>query len=503
VTDYSPFGVTFDGRTMQGDGYRYSFQGQEHDDEVKGEGNSVNYKFRMHDPRVGRFFAVDPLATKYPYNSTYACSENRLIDCVELEGAEAMNVHIKEILNEDGNLTCVVFCDFYKNQLFKGDNGIATYFHRLDGTMKIKYTPDLNIIGHLKKPNNSLKKGVNTKERNWYQTGGDGPIGALFGKKIANWLRGIDSKLESNHDAVNQGGGGGNINQDLAVGGGMISIIAAPITAGGSTFGWFATSIGVANSFDDVFTDINSNSGLMQLAPEYEEQIKFGKFVGYIITMTNSTFSVIKKDNCTINSISIFNDLNSTRTYIKEHIEKMESPSSNSKAKINLNSPICFVAGTLITMKDGSLKPIEIVRIGDTVLTYNEKRFIIEPNVVHKIDSPIHINYVSIKVLKNKDSIININTHDHPYYVIGKGWSSYNTELTERRYNLTVAQLEIGDNVIVYEKGELIEGIIISLAEIIKEQISYNLTSVENNHNFFANGILVHNKENSSSHENN
>ncbi|RFC54967.1 hypothetical protein [Brumimicrobium aurantiacum] len=47
-------------------GYRYGFQGQGMDDEVKGKGNSVNYKHRMHDPRVGRFFAVDPLADKYP-----------------------------------------------------------------------------------------------------------------------------------------------------------------------------------------------------------------------------------------------------------------------------------------------------------------------------------------------------------------------------------------------------------------------------------------------------
>ena len=40
--------------------YRYGFQGQEKDDEIKGEGNSLNYTFRMHDPRVGRFFATDP-----------------------------------------------------------------------------------------------------------------------------------------------------------------------------------------------------------------------------------------------------------------------------------------------------------------------------------------------------------------------------------------------------------------------------------------------------------
>ncbi|GGD34343.1 hypothetical protein [Flavobacterium orientale] len=68
--------------------YRYGFQGQEKDDEVKGEGNSLNYTFRMHDPRVGRFFAVDPLAPKYPFYSPYQFSGNRVIDMVELEGLE-------------------------------------------------------------------------------------------------------------------------------------------------------------------------------------------------------------------------------------------------------------------------------------------------------------------------------------------------------------------------------------------------------------------------------
>jgi hypothetical protein len=68
--------------------YKYGFQNQEKDDEIKGEGNSINYTFRMHDPRVGRFFAVDPLFKEYAYNSPYAFSENRLIDSGELEGLE-------------------------------------------------------------------------------------------------------------------------------------------------------------------------------------------------------------------------------------------------------------------------------------------------------------------------------------------------------------------------------------------------------------------------------
>jgi RHS repeat-associated protein len=72
-----------------GDDYRYGFQGQEDDSEIKGEGNSTNYKYRMHDPRIGRFFAIDPLADKYPHNSPYAFSENKVIAWGELEGLEA------------------------------------------------------------------------------------------------------------------------------------------------------------------------------------------------------------------------------------------------------------------------------------------------------------------------------------------------------------------------------------------------------------------------------
>ncbi len=46
------------------------------------------YKWRQYMPDVGRFFNVDPLAEKYTHNSTYAFSENRVIDGRELEGLE-------------------------------------------------------------------------------------------------------------------------------------------------------------------------------------------------------------------------------------------------------------------------------------------------------------------------------------------------------------------------------------------------------------------------------
>src|SRR5690554_1687950 len=95
-------------------GYRYGFQGQEMDDEVKGEGNSVNYKYRMHDPRVGRFFAVDPLAGKYPWNSPYAFSENNVIHAVELEGLEKVELSGSFLMVDyNTNTTLSVSVGFY------------------------------------------------------------------------------------------------------------------------------------------------------------------------------------------------------------------------------------------------------------------------------------------------------------------------------------------------------------------------------------------------------
>ncbi|NYA72744.1 hypothetical protein HZF10_17585 [Flavobacterium sp. MAH-1] len=42
----------------------------------------------MHDPRVGRFFAVDPLTKEYPHYTPYSFSGNKVISAIELEGLE-------------------------------------------------------------------------------------------------------------------------------------------------------------------------------------------------------------------------------------------------------------------------------------------------------------------------------------------------------------------------------------------------------------------------------
>lgn len=49
ANDYYAFGMQMPGRSYQGTGYRYGFNGMEKDDEVKGSGNSYDFGARIYD----------------------------------------------------------------------------------------------------------------------------------------------------------------------------------------------------------------------------------------------------------------------------------------------------------------------------------------------------------------------------------------------------------------------------------------------------------------------
>jgi hypothetical protein len=51
------------------------------------------FKYRFDDPQIGRFWQIDPLASKYEYNSAYAFSEDKVTGSVELEGLEQVEVN--------------------------------------------------------------------------------------------------------------------------------------------------------------------------------------------------------------------------------------------------------------------------------------------------------------------------------------------------------------------------------------------------------------------------
>ena len=75
-------------------GYRFTFNGKEKDDEVKGVGNSLDFGARIYDSRSGRFLSRDPLEFKYSAISPYVFVGNNPINAIDPDGREIKYVII-------------------------------------------------------------------------------------------------------------------------------------------------------------------------------------------------------------------------------------------------------------------------------------------------------------------------------------------------------------------------------------------------------------------------
>jgi len=62
----------------------YGFNGQEKDDEIKGDGNSYDFGDRMYDPRIAKWLTKDRLEKKYPSISPYAYCFNMRIKFIDV-----------------------------------------------------------------------------------------------------------------------------------------------------------------------------------------------------------------------------------------------------------------------------------------------------------------------------------------------------------------------------------------------------------------------------------
>lgn len=66
----------------------YSFNNQEHDDEMYGDGNAISFDARMLDVRLARWLSVDPLFAKYPSISPYGFVANSPLIMVDRDGKD-------------------------------------------------------------------------------------------------------------------------------------------------------------------------------------------------------------------------------------------------------------------------------------------------------------------------------------------------------------------------------------------------------------------------------
>jgi RHS repeat-associated protein len=81
--------------------------------------NWYQMKFRNMDPQIGRFWQVDPLASKYVHNSTYAYAENDVIRAIDIEGLEKYVVTMRAFIPQEKVYNPKPWSD---NKTFAGDN---------------------------------------------------------------------------------------------------------------------------------------------------------------------------------------------------------------------------------------------------------------------------------------------------------------------------------------------------------------------------------------------
>jgi RHS repeat-associated protein len=67
-------------------GYRFGFNGKEKDNEIKGDGNSLDFGARIYDSRLGRWASIDPRQNEAPDESTYSSFGNNSVRNVDEDG---------------------------------------------------------------------------------------------------------------------------------------------------------------------------------------------------------------------------------------------------------------------------------------------------------------------------------------------------------------------------------------------------------------------------------
>src|SRR5689334_22406348 len=73
-------------RSLSSINYRFGFNGKENDNETKGFGNSIDFGARIYDPRIAKWFAIDPLSQKYPSLSPYVFTDLNPIFHIDYDG---------------------------------------------------------------------------------------------------------------------------------------------------------------------------------------------------------------------------------------------------------------------------------------------------------------------------------------------------------------------------------------------------------------------------------
>jgi hypothetical protein len=150
----------------------------------------------------------------------------------------------------------------------------------------------------------------------------------------------------------------------------------------------------------------------------------------------------------------------------------------------------CFVENTMVEMADETQKNIQDVVCGEIVKTMNEETKKLENKEVIGMRKSTNTKLVKY-TLENGVEIT--STEEHPFYIDGLKLASYNPKNSKEIHGLKTetTQIKVGDNLYTLNGGK---AKITNIEEITTVPTNVYIITVQDNHNFFANKILVHNK---------
>jgi hypothetical protein len=151
---------------------------------------------------------------------------------------------------------------------------------------------------------------------------------------------------------------------------------------------------------------------------------------------------------------------------------------------------LCLAKGTNVRLPSGDEKAIENLQIGDAILTYNIKTK--EP-VTSKIVGIIKVNHSNLVRLSFEEGVEIIATDDHPFWIINKGWSSLNPKKSKQYSNMEkIGHIELGDEFqYISTDGKVMTAKLTMIDKLNDTMETYTISALDNNNNFFANGLLV------------
>ncbi len=128
ASDYYPFGLQMEGRTLESESYRYGFNGKEKDESGEwGDLTHYDYGFRIYNPGLGRFLSVDPLTKSYPWYTPYQFAGNKPTRFIDLDGKEEWDLMLEEYIdNKYGGTYQHVIDNIYLYS--RVENGITKFW---------------------------------------------------------------------------------------------------------------------------------------------------------------------------------------------------------------------------------------------------------------------------------------------------------------------------------------------------------------------------------------